>query len=137
MKVRSLETGLSWFTLALLLIYAPVETWASIDYGLLNPFYIVDLIAMVLLLAGALVSLRARPDPAPGLMCAAYGWAAANGWRATFDRVYELRKGGHLDHGRAEIVGVAIGEAVAMICFGVTLFLVAYEAYRTKARRVK
>jgi hypothetical protein len=136
MKLRSIETGLSWFTICLLLIYAPVETWASIDDGLLNPFYIVDVIAMVLLFAGALVSLRARPDPAPGLLCAAYGWTAANGWRATFGRIFELRRGGQLDHGTAEIVAVAIGEAIAMICFVVTLCLVIYASAWTRKRDV-
>jgi hypothetical protein len=90
---RRLETALAYVTLALLVLYVPLETWVSLPYGLTNPFYIIDVIAMVLLFAGAMHSLRSRPRPAPGLLCAAIAWTAANGWRATFDRIVELRRG--------------------------------------------
>jgi hypothetical protein len=125
MSSRALETGLARFTLGMLLIYAPVETWASLPDGLLNPFYLVDFIAMVLLFAGAVVSLRARPLRSPGLLCAAYGWTAANGWRATFGRVAEIERGGALAHGTAEMWTVAIGSALALAGFAVLLYLVA------------
>lgn len=58
MDLRRAETGLAWFTLGVLVIYFPVETWASLPHGLWSPFYIVDLIAMALLLWGAFRSLR-------------------------------------------------------------------------------
>jgi len=83
MNLRSAETRLAWFTCGLLVVYFPLETWASLPHGLSNPFYLVDLVAMALLLYGAVLSLRARPRAAPGVLCAAYGWAAANAWRAT------------------------------------------------------
>ena len=124
MNPRSLETTLSRFTLGLLVIYAPVETWASLPHGLLNPFYLIDLIAMVLLMAGAVTSLRARPDRSPSLLCAAYAWTAANGWRATFGRVEELERGGKLDYGTAELRAVVIGTALVLTCFAISLYLV-------------
>jgi hypothetical protein len=67
MDRRKIESGLAWFTLGALVIYFPVETWASLPQGLWNPFYIVDLIAMALLLWGALRSLKARPNPSPAV----------------------------------------------------------------------
>src|SRR4029453_1604571 len=81
MNNRDIETRLARATLAALVFYFPIETWASWghDYWLLNPFYLIDLIAMVLLLYGATRSLRARPRPAPGALCAAHGWAAGGG----------------------------------------------------------
>lgn len=123
MKARAVETGLSWFTLFMLAIYVPIETWSSRD-GLPNPFYLVDLIAMVLLFAGSLTSLRARPNSAPAVICAAYGWTAANAWRATFGRIAELERGGQLVYGTSELWAVGVGCAIALIGFAVSLYLV-------------
>ena len=124
MSLRSAETKLCWFTLFVLAIYAPVETWTSLRNGLLNPFYLVDLIAIVLLFAGAIRSLRARPSVSPALLCAAYGWTAANAWRATFDRIVELERGGQLVYGTSELWAVGIGMVLALVCFALSLFLV-------------
>jgi hypothetical protein len=49
MDARKIESILARFTLVLVAIYLPVETYASWRYGLLNPFYIGDAIAMALL----------------------------------------------------------------------------------------
>jgi hypothetical protein len=124
MNLRTIETTFAWFTLAATAIYIPVETWASLPYGLLNPFYLVDVIAMVLLVAGAIHSLRARPRSAPGILCAACAWAAANGWRATFGRLTEVWSGASLDFGIGELWAVGIATAVALVCLGVSLLLV-------------
>jgi hypothetical protein len=124
MNLRSIETALAWFTFAALSVYAPVETWTSLPHGLLSPFYLVDVIAMMLLFVGAVRSLRARPDPAPGLLCAGCAWTAANGWRATFDRVYEVSRGGVLPYGMAEVWAVGLATAVAIGCLMVAMLLV-------------
>jgi hypothetical protein len=121
---RRVETGLAWFTVLALVVYFPVETWVSLPHGLLSPYYLVDFIAMLLMLCGAVISLRARPRPAPGVLCGAYGWAAANGWRATWGRVHELARGGSLDHGAAEAWVVGVASAIALACFGLSLALV-------------
>jgi hypothetical protein len=122
---RRVETVLARATLVALFFYVPVETWVSAGdaYGLLNPFYIIDLIAMVLLLYGAIRSLRARPRPAPGALCAAYAWTAANGWRATWDRVFELRDGGQLSYGTLELCAVACATILSLMCFASAFYL--------------
>jgi hypothetical protein len=79
---------------------------------------------MVLMLAGARRSLRARPRPAPALLAAAYGWAAANGWRATSLRAFEVAEGGTLDHGTGELWAVATATAIALACLALSLVLV-------------
>jgi hypothetical protein len=118
MKTRGSETRLARATLLALLFYFPVETWASWrhEYWLLNPFYIVDLVAMGLLLYGASRSLQARPRSTPGALCAAYAWTAANGWRATWGRAFELRDGGQLDHGLVELWVVGGATLLSLLC---------------------
>ncbi len=134
MNLRTVETALSGFTLAMLLVYMPLETWASLPRGLLfNPYYHVDLIAMLLLFWGALVSLKARPEPSPYLLCAAYAWAACNGWRAMFGRIEEVMTGGELLRGAAELWFVVFGTAVALVAFVVALVLVVKATRRGRA----
>jgi len=123
-SLRKIETILAWFTLGALAVYFPLETWVSLPAGLWNPFYLVDLIAMMLLLWGAVRSLRARPDRSPAVLCAAYAWTTANGWRATFGRMFELLEGRTLDHGAAEMWAVSIATAIGMVCLILSLFLV-------------
>ena len=122
---RDSETRLARATLVALVFYFPIETWASWghEYWLLNPFYLIDLIAMGLLLYGATRSLRARPRPAPGALCAAYGWTAANGWRATWGRAFELRDGGHLDHGLVELWVVGGATLLSLLCLAWSFYL--------------
>lgn len=49
MTPRGVETCIARFTLALLLAYVPLETWASWP-ALTNPFYLVDVVGLALLL---------------------------------------------------------------------------------------
>ena len=129
MNGRKAETGLAYFTLGLLALYAPLETLASSESGLwANPNYWIDVIAMALLLWGAVHSLRARPAAAPGLLCGAYGWTVANGWRATFARVVEAQQGASTPGGVGGLGPVAAATAVALACFALSLYLVARAA---------
>ncbi len=105
-------------------MYFPLETLVSLP-ELWSPYYIIDLIAMVLLFWGARRSLRARPRPAPGVLTAAFAWTAANGWRATFDRVYLVTEGGELDYGSIEMCAVICGTGVALACLALSLKLIA------------
>jgi hypothetical protein len=86
-SLRRSETRLAWLTLALSAIYIPWETWVSLP-DLSHPFFVIDAIAMVLLVWGALHSLRARPRRAPGLLCAGIAWCGANAWSAAGRRYY-------------------------------------------------
>lgn len=124
MSSRKTETIIAWYTAFTLLIYIPVETWASLPYGLLNPYYLIDVVAMALLLAGTAISLRLRPKCAPEVLCAAYAWTTANGWRATFDRVYRMEQGEALDHGLKELWFVGACTAVSLIVFVILLVMV-------------
>ena len=124
MDHRRIESGLARFTLAFVAIYLPVETYASWRYGLLNPFYTVDVIAMALLVWGALHSLRGAPRSRPAILCAAYGWSAANAWRSAALRIYEVRGGARLDHGDAEYWIVISVTALVLACFALSLWLV-------------
>ncbi len=126
----ALETKLAHFTLGALVLFAPLETWASWSmaggaHGLLSPYNIIDVVGMALMLLGSLHSLRARPHPAPGVMCAAHGWMAANGWRATLGRVDALAEGDPLRFGSPELWVVAGATALALACFALSLTLTA------------
>ena len=123
MDSRKIETVLAWITLGFVAIYFPVETFVSWSYGLLNPFYIVDLVAMILLAWGALRSLRARPKRCPAVLTAGYGWAAANAWRSATLRIYEVRGGARLDYGNSEYWIVIISTVLMLAAFALSLWL--------------
>jgi hypothetical protein len=122
MTPRSVETFVARFTLGVLLVYAPLETWASWP-ALTNPFYLVDVVGFALLLWGALASLRARPNVAPGVLCAGYAWSAANGWRALALRIETLEQGGQVDVTLVWLL--VIGEIVALTGLALLLLLIA------------
>ncbi|MCY4635577.1 MAG: hypothetical protein OXG04_13915 [Acidobacteria bacterium] len=129
MTPRSVETFLARFTLVLLLVYAPLETWASWP-ALTNPFYLVDAVGFALLLWGALASLRARPDVAPGVLCAGYAWSGANGWRALALRLEILQEGGQVDVTLVWLI--VLGEIAALT--GLALLLLLVVESRTSPR---
>ncbi len=129
MTPRGVETGIARFTLVLLLIYAPLKTWASWP-ALTNPFYLVDVVGFALLLWGAFASLRARPNVAPGVLCAGYAWSAANGWRALALRIETLEQGGQVDVTLVWLL--VIGEIVALT--GLALLLLLIVESRTSPR---
>ena len=95
-------TRLETFTLAFLIAYAPIETWYSMP-EFWDPFYLVDVVGIVLLILGMVRLRRGRPAAAVGTLIAGYAWTGANFWRALFDRVSEVAAGGVLDYGLAEL----------------------------------
>ena len=122
MTPRSLETALARCALVVLPIAAPIETWLSWPDGLTDPDYLVDVVGIGLLLWGALASLRARPDAAPGVLCAGCAWAASSGWRALALHLDTLQHGGHVDVGLVWLLGGA--EIAALISLALLLLLV-------------
>jgi hypothetical protein len=135
MTRRGFETVLAIWTLLLLAIYIPVETWASWQIGLLHPSYLIDAIAMILLLWGALHSLQRRPHPAPELLCVAAAWASANGWRATMWRYEHTSSGGTLEHGMKEMWAVAIATGISLVFLVALLVLVTLKLQRESTAR--
>ena len=135
MTRRGIENTLAYTTLIALVFYVPLETWASWPQGLLNPYYLIDVIAMALLLWGAVHSLRSRPRPSPELLCVAFAWTSANGWRATFDRLGEIQSGGTLTHGSEELWTVGGATALSLALFAVLLVLVTLNRRRATTPR--
>jgi hypothetical protein len=136
MTRRGIETILAGSTLVVLVLYVPLETWFSWPGGLLDPYYLIDAIAMVLLLWGAVHSLGARPRPSPELLCIGCAWASANGWRATFDRLREIQSGGSLTYGSREMWTVGTATALGVAVFAILLVLVALNRrHELDARR--
>ena|SRR5690242_1997360 len=131
--MRRIETVLAWATIGVLAIYGPVETIYS-RHELWSPYYIIDVIAFGLLILGVVRSLRARPRSAPALLTAGWAWAAANFWRAAFDRIGTLQRGGRLSLGSIELQFVCTELVVALLCLAVGILLVLRTAESTVVR---
>jgi hypothetical protein len=115
------ERALVAFTVTVLVIYVPIETWYSAP-ALWDPFYLVDLMGMVLLALGA-AGVGSQGRLRVGLLTAGYAWTAANFWRALFGRVADLRQGGQLDYGLAELcfTGCILVAALAGLAWSLVL----------------
>ena len=105
---------LASYTFWVLVFYTPIETWASWP-ELYSPYYLVDLIAMVLLAVGLMRARQGRQLSALGFLAGGWGWLGANGWRATADRFEALAEGGSLEFGAAEMCFVVCGTVAAII----------------------
>ena len=102
------------FTFALLIVYAPIETWYSLP-ALWDPFYLVDFIGIVLLAWGAV---RCRRDASPrnlAVLAAGYAWEGANFWRAFFGRLEAVATAEQLRLGWAELCFVGCGTVAALV----------------------
>jgi hypothetical protein len=123
-RLRQWETALAWFSLAALLVYAPSETYVS-RTDLTSPGYLVDVIAMILLLTSAIHSLRARPRLASGPLSAAWGWCACLAWRCYFMRVISRQRGLGIypPDARWQEDVLAYVLVVSLLVFAVSLYL--------------
>lgn len=101
------------FTIVILAIYAPVETWYSLP-RLWDPFYLVDFIGMALLGWGVVLCRRTASLSGLAVLAAGYGWTGANFWRALFGRVQALANGEVLRLGWAELCFVGCGTVAAL-----------------------
>lgn len=124
---RTLETRVAAVSLALLAMFAPIETWATWQLGgagaLIEPRFAHKIAGMVLLIVGVQHSLNARPRRAAGAMCAAHAWWAAAGWSATVGRFRALSQGAQLRWGATELWFVTVTTTIALAAFGVSLYL--------------
>ncbi len=111
------------FSLGALILYIPAETLVSWP-ELLSPGYLVDVLAFGLLLFGGWHSLRARPAPAAGPLCAAWGFCACLAWRSYFLRVYSRQRGLGLYHEPGYIEPVlAVVLVIALAALAVMLWI--------------
>ena len=127
-RLRRLETGLARFTLAGLAVYAPLETIASWQMAggarvLVHPGFLQSVVAFGLLLWGSLRSLRARPRPAPAVMCIAHAWCASLFWHASTVRLAAMQRGLDMFYGTPELWIVWSGTVAALGFLGCSLFL--------------
>ena len=105
-SLRRSETRLAWIALTLSAIYIPMETWVSLP-DLTHPFFVIDAVAMALVVWGAVHSLRA-PN----------AWSAA-GRRYYFPEAYNDGQG---------LINAAV-PAIALTV--IVLFFFAWSLYLT------
>ena len=125
---RRIETRLARLTLAGLAVYAPLETIASWQmvggaHVLLHPGFLQSIVGFGLLFWGSMRSLRARPRPAPAIMCIAHAWCASVFWHASTVRLAAVQRGLEMFYGSAELWIVWSGTIVALAFFGFSLWL--------------
>lgn len=130
------ESALITFTVAILLIYTPVETWVSFP-RLLSLYYLVDAIGLAVLLAGVVMWRRTRTTYA-AVLAAGYGWLGANFWRGMALRLaqsYDAREWPERKIVEVGSTGVAIGGAVLIgLCAIGVILAVAVAAQRDRQR---
>ena len=93
-------------TFAWLAVYAPLETYVTRDLaglrGLVMLGYLMNVVGMGLLFAGALGTWRGRPRGVVWLVIG-WAWTAATFWRATSDRYWWASQGRALYAGPDEL----------------------------------
>ena len=108
------ESTLIGYTVALIAIYGPIETWVSYPH-LLDLFYLVDAIGVALLLAGVLMWRSSTRIPYTAVLAIGYGWLGANFWRGMAMRLDASYDPAQWPEGKivaVDATGVAIGGAV-------------------------
>jgi hypothetical protein len=135
---RQIETALAKFSLLALAVFAVIETYASwVMFGgaraLIHPGYLQSVVGMLLLYFGACHSLRMRPRPAPGVMCAAHAFWAGIAWRATQARVYYMAEGGTLTFGAPELWATAAATLLTFGAFTLSLYLTYQSSHAANA----
>jgi hypothetical protein len=127
-RLRTIETRLAALTLVVAVIFAPLEVIATVQMfgpaGIVHPGFVASVGGVGLSLAGALRSLRARPQRAPAFMCAAHAWGAGGLWHALGVRYQFLREGGKLFYGSAELWSVVLLVALATAMLALSAYLV-------------
>jgi hypothetical protein len=128
-RLRTIETRLAALTLVLAALFAPVETFVTVQMfggitGIVHPGFVASVGGVVLAVAGALRSLRARPRRAPALMCAAYAWGAGGLWHSLGGRFQFWREGGELFYGSIDLWGPTLMVALATALLALSAYLV-------------
>lgn len=125
---------LTAFTFGFLAIYVPIEVWYSLP-RLWDPFFLVDLIGIVLLAVGAMRYRRTGTPVSLGTLTAGYAWTSANFWRALFGRLADLNAGGELDYGWLEVCFtscILIAAAAGLFWSLVSAAKVSYASQRSQ-----
>ena len=128
-RLRTIETRLAALTLVMAALFAPLETFVTVQMfggvaGIVHPGFVASVGGVVLSVAGALRSLRARPNRAPALMCAAHAWGTGALWHSLGGRYQFWREGGELFYGSIDLWGPALLVALATAMFALSAYLV-------------
>jgi hypothetical protein len=128
-RLRTIETRLAAVTLVLAALFAPLEVIATVQMfggiaGIVHPGFVASVGGVVLAVAGALRSLRARPRRAPALMCAAHAWGTGGLWHSLGGRYQFWREGGELFYGSIDLWGPALMVAVVTTMLALSAYLV-------------
>lgn len=92
-----LETPFAILTMAAALLHFAGETYYHVLYGQPFPAYLVDLIAIGLMLLGSGSSLMRRDISSAGWIAAGWAFTLCLNYRSYFNRVYQKQAGGELD----------------------------------------
>jgi hypothetical protein len=130
---RWLDTRLARYTAGFVAIYAPIETWVSWPHvGSL--FFLVDAIALVLMVIGLVLNRRGRWPVDVTVLAAAFGWMGGNVWRGMAMRLEQPYDSRLWPEGRMiETTGplaVALGGAVLVVLSAIGLGLAIAAARR-------
>jgi hypothetical protein len=136
-RLRTIETRVAAFTLVAAVVFALLETTATLQMfgaaGIVHPGFFGSVAGVVLLFAAALRSLRARPRRAPALLCASHAWWTGVGWHAVGLRYQIWREGSELFYGSIDFWGVALAALVATAMFALSTYLTVQAEGMTRA----
>jgi len=122
----NIDTPFAIFTLITAFTHFAGETYYHVTLGQPLPAYIVDLIAIGLMLLGGVYSLKDRTGSASGWLAAAWGFALCLNYRSFFWRWQDLQTTGTVE-GEPDVVIQVLGVtlAIAAISFVVSMYLAA------------
>ena len=128
-RLRAIETRLAAVTLVAAIVFAPLETIATVQmfgaaHGIFHPGFFGSTVGVILLAAGAVRSLLARPRRAPALMCASHAWWTGVGWHSVGLRYQYWSEGRELFYGPIDLWGVALAALLATAIFAASAYLV-------------
>ena len=92
--------------------------------GLFSLGYFGSVVGIILLVTGAWHSLSLRPQRAPAMLCIGHAWMAGMGWHAMSLRIHVRARGDTLFYGEPEFWAMVGATALAVGCFGCSLYLV-------------
>lgn len=120
-----LETPFAIFTLITAFNHFAGETYYHVTLGQPLPAYIVDLIAIGLMLLGSIYSLKDRTGSASGWLAAAWGFALCLNYRSFFGRYERLSQEVANSNGEPDLVIKILGITliVAAISFVFSMYL--------------
>ena len=122
------DVSLAAFTVLWVIVYFPFETYLSWrGTGFLRFAYLIDLIGIALLVAGAAAVWRVRPYGGI-VMAAGWAWTAANFWRGTMERYQAIKHFGWVFPGPYALWLGPLLTAVAVAALGVSLWFAVVRA---------